>query len=88
MGGKCEGLKNRSSESLHITHSELANALQVSIYLLHVPDVNTPISETMEGIQALYLAEKFEHVRPRLSFTSPPLTATVWPLKLHRRASR
>lgn len=31
----------------------------VSMYLLHVPDDNTPISETMQGIQTLYLAGHF-----------------------------
>ncbi|KAE9371325.1 Aldo/keto reductase, partial [Stipitochalara longipes BDJ] len=40
---------------------------KVSMYLLHVPDDNTPISETMEGIQALYLAGKFQEARFGLS---------------------
>lgn len=46
--------------------SKLLNLLttaQVSIYLLHTPDIHTPISSTMEGIQALYLAGKFDQVR-------------------------
>ncbi|KAH7354921.1 NADP-dependent oxidoreductase domain-containing protein [Rhexocercosporidium sp. MPI-PUGE-AT-0058] len=33
---------------------------KVKYYLLHVPDETTPISETMEGIQALYLSGHFE----------------------------
>jgi aflatoxin B1 aldehyde reductase len=43
------------------------NALKskhIAIYLLHVPDDETPISETMEGIQALYLAGYFTQVCP------------------------
>jgi aflatoxin B1 aldehyde reductase len=31
------------------------------MYLLHVPDDKIPISETMDGIQALYLAGHFTH---------------------------
>ena len=42
----------------------LLTTVQVSIYLLHTPDINTPISSTMEGIQALYLAGKFDQVCP------------------------
>jgi aryl-alcohol dehydrogenase-like predicted oxidoreductase len=46
----------------------LLTTAKVSIYLLHTPDINTPISSTMEGVQALYLAGKFDHVYPPPSF--------------------
>ncbi|KAG4411064.1 hypothetical protein IFR04_015808, partial [Cadophora malorum] len=39
---------------------EALKAKKVKYYLLHVPDETTPIGETMEGIQALYLAGHFE----------------------------
>jgi len=32
------------------------------MYLLHVPNDKIPMSETMEGIQALYLEGKFQQV--------------------------
>jgi aryl-alcohol dehydrogenase-like predicted oxidoreductase len=35
---------------------------QVPYYLLHHPNDGTPISDTMDGIQELYMAGKFEQV--------------------------
>jgi hypothetical protein len=42
----------------------------------------------MEGIQALYLAGKFEQVLPPPPYISPLLTAPVRTVKLHSRTSR
>ncbi|KAH8679088.1 NADP-dependent oxidoreductase domain-containing protein [Tricladium varicosporioides] len=52
-----------SKEGILHGWEETATALKsdkVSMYLLHVPDDSRPIAETMEGIQALYLAGKFK----------------------------
>ncbi len=54
---ECDVLQSRMS----------ADLIQVKCYLLHVPDETTPISETMEGIQALYLAGHFDQVNIILS---------------------
>jgi hypothetical protein len=42
----------------------------------------------MEGIQALYLAGKFEQVHLHSSVVIPPLTSSVRTLQLHRLTSR
>lgn len=60
---------------------------QVAVYLLHTPDDTVPISETMEGIQALYLAGHFKEVR-LLPSPPAPLTPTVRPIQLLRLTSR
>ncbi|PVH87460.1 Aldo/keto reductase [Cadophora sp. DSE1049] len=54
-GASKEGVLKSWKES-----EEALKANKVKYYLLHVPDETTPIGETMEGIQALYLAGHFE----------------------------
>lgn len=36
---------------------------KVDTYFLHSPDPTTPISETLDTIQSLFLQKKFRHVR-------------------------
>ncbi|KAH6676835.1 NADP-dependent oxidoreductase domain-containing protein [Halenospora varia] len=55
--------KGSSKEGIISGWEESAAALKtdhVSTYLLHVPDDTRPIAETMEGVQALYIAGKFK----------------------------
>ncbi|KAF4636675.1 hypothetical protein G7Y89_g1415 [Cudoniella acicularis] len=54
-GSSKEGILKGWEESAAALKTE-----KVPVYLLHVPDDKTPIAETMEGIQALYLAGKFD----------------------------
>lgn len=73
----------------HWKESEVAlKTKRVAIYLLHVPDEDTSISETMEGIQALYLAGSFTQVRLPLSicYISTHITSLVCPISLLPRS--
>ena len=47
---------------------KLLGLQQVETYFLHSPDTETPIEETLEAIQEIYLAAKFKKVRPSYSF--------------------
>ncbi|KAL9115263.1 MAG: hypothetical protein Q9227_001057 [Pyrenula ochraceoflavens] len=56
------GLKSSSKDSILEAASKSLNALKIDkvhIYLLHAPGRSTPISETMEAIQELYLKGAF-----------------------------
>ncbi|KAH7410978.1 NADP-dependent oxidoreductase domain-containing protein [Cadophora sp. MPI-SDFR-AT-0126] len=54
-GASKEGILQSWKES-----EEALKVKKVKYYLLHVPNDTTPIGETLEGIQALYLAGHFE----------------------------
>lgn len=69
--------KGSTKEGIIEQWGESSRALKtdkVAFYLLHTPDDKTPISETMEGIQAIYEAGHFDEVPSASRFLDLVLT--------------
>ncbi|KUJ06949.1 Aldo/keto reductase [Mollisia scopiformis] len=60
MGLTPEGATKEGIIKGWVESSEALKTEKVATYLLHVPNPSTPISSTMDGIQALYLAGHFD----------------------------
>lgn len=88
---KVERVGFYSSHSLSSTKRDFQ---QVGTYLIHVPDADTSIADTMEGIQELHLAGKSDKARQDSfylpSFHSLPTAnqISVWTVQLLSSASR